>query len=844
MRLVLDLQGAQSASRWRGIGRYSLALAQSIAKNRGTHEVFVALNGAFPESIRPIRQAFKSLIPHGNIRVWEAPGNIRADTADNLERRQRAQTVYECFLANLAPDIIHVSSMFEGFGDDAVATVPAAGFGIPTAVTLYDLIPLHDPDRFLRPNPPLERLYTEQLKDLSRADLLLAISEFTAQDAQQRLDAGERTIINISGACSDVFEPSKLSQDDRRGLLKRLSLDCPYILTSGTVEPHKNLITLMSAFARLPHSVRKAHKLAIIGKVEKPQRTVLGKIAREAGLTDDDVQITGYITDEELVALYTEARLMVFPSLDEGFGLPPLEAMTCGAPTIGSRAASIPEVIGLPEALFDPLNVAELTQLIERALEDEAFRLMLCDHAHKQSRLFSWNETGKRALSAMVSLVNSKQKPPVNKINALDHCVRKMAENFPEQAELRALSQALARSFPDPEQSPQLFVDISELHQRDARTGIQRVTRAILKELLDKPPTGFSVEPVYATTDMPGYRYARAYKTGITGSQIFEPDEIIDFQTGDVFFGLDLQSVIVCYQMPWLSDMHMHGVNVQFVVYDTLPAQFPHFFPDGSAAIHKAWMQAISCFDGIIGISQDTTDTFERWRRQYSLQENPDFRARAVHLGADIENSNPSKGLPEDASAVLSDIKKAPSFLMVGTIEPRKGHAQALAAFERLWARGVQASLVIVGKEGWNTQDTLDGIRRHPEKGRQLFWLPGISDEYLQEIYTASSCLLAASEAEGFGLPLIEAAQAGIPILARDMAVFREVAGDHASYFQGQTPEALEKGIEQWLKRHVDGQTVRSEAMQWLTWSESAARMAETLINLPLDQVNTLEKNS
>ena len=129
MRIVLDLQGAQTRSRFRGIGRYTLALAKAIVANRADHEVLLALSGLFPDTIEPIRAAFDSLLPQDNIRVWLAPGPVGVDTGNAL-RRQIAEPIREAFLASLEPDMVHVSSLFEGFGDDAVTSI---GVFAPTA---------------------------------------------------------------------------------------------------------------------------------------------------------------------------------------------------------------------------------------------------------------------------------------------------------------------------------------------------------------------------------------------------------------------------------------------------------------------------------------------------------------------------------------------------------------------------------------------------------------------------------------------------------------------------------------------------------------------------------------
>jgi glycosyltransferase involved in cell wall biosynthesis len=209
-----------------------------------------------------------------------------------------------------------------------------------------------------------------------------------------------------------------------------------------------------------------------------------------------------------------------------------------------------------------------------------------------------------------------------------------------------------------------------------------------------------------------------------------------------------------------------------------------------------------------------------------------------LHHGADIDASQPSTGLPPDAEDVLAAIAAAPSFAMVGTIEPRKGHAQALDAFEQLWAQGLDARLVIVGAEGWKAlpdgqRRTIPALmarlRRHPELNRRLFVLHGASDAFLDRIYAASTCLLVASEGEGFGLPLIEAARHGVPLLVRDIPVFREVAGDHASYFSGADGAALAGAIQDWLRLHAEGRAPASTGIAARTWAENAADLMDIL---------------
>jgi glycosyltransferase involved in cell wall biosynthesis len=196
--------------------------------------------------------------------------------------------------------------------------------------------------------------------------------------------------------------------------------------------------------------------------------------------------------------------------------------------------------------------------------------------------------------------------------------------------------------------------------------------------------------------------------------------------------------------------------------------------------------------------------------------------------------------MPDGSTTLLKKIQDDITFLMVGTIEPRKGYLQTLEAFDILWQEGVAANLVIVGKEGWqplpqearrDIPETITWIKKNPQLNNRLFWFQGISDEHLEKVYAASTCLIAASYGEGFGLPLIEAAQQGLPILARDIPVFREVSGEHATYFKTETPEELAAAIKSWLADQEKNMHRKSSGMKYLTWKESAKSLLNKLLS-------------
>jgi glycosyltransferase involved in cell wall biosynthesis len=167
---------------------------------------------------------------------------------------------------------------------------------------------------------------------------------------------------------------------------------------------------------------------------------------------------------------------------------------------------------------------------------------------------------------------------------------------------------------------------------------------------------------------------------------------------------------------------------------------------------------------------------------------------------------------------------------MVGTVEPRKGHKQVIAAFELLWQRGVDLDLVIVGRKGWIVDDLASMLDAHPEAGRRLFWIRDASDAVLDRLYARAHLLIAASLGEGFGLPLVEAARTGLPIVARDISVFREVAGEHAYYFSGTSADDLAGALTQWLELHREARHPRSAGLPVFTWAQSVDQLLDVVI--------------
>jgi glycosyltransferase involved in cell wall biosynthesis len=521
--------------------------------------------------------------------------------------------------------------------------------------------------------------------------------------------------------------------------------------------------------------------------------------------------------------------------------------MACGAPTLASNTSSLPEVIGWDQALFDPHSPPDMARKMEQALIDSAFRLSLKEHALNQVKNFSWDSSAKRAIAALEALHVKNQAASALTKNTADSeqmqssqngihaiaCLSRTASS--PDSDLAKAAAAIAFNT-STKQNRQLLVDITELSRHDAKSGIQRVVRSLLLELIKQMPIAypaFSLRPIQF--DDHQYRYANRFMARFLKKSADEQknslDDIAEINQDDIFFGLDLVPPLVTKQQALYQQWRAYGVQVYFVVYDILLAHRPDWAPEEASAVLSAWLDAVTqVATGLVCISNSVANELRIW-----LEQNPRNRPTLptisfFHLGADLVSSAPTKGLPKNALTTLDLLKKRQTFLSVGTFEPRKGHWQMLKAFEDLWAKHIDVNLVLIGKQGWMMLPYAQQLRKHPEFNKRLIWLDAISDEYLEKIYSASSCLIAASEGEGFGLPLIEAASHHLPIIARDLPVFREVAGEHAYYFSGLSGEDLSKAVITWLDLLAHDATPKSDHMPHLTWAQSCAQILPLIL--------------
>lgn len=248
------------------------------------------------------------------------------------------------------------------------------------------------------------------------------------------------------------------------------------------------------------------------------------------------------------------------------------------------------------------------------------------------------------------------------------------------------------------------------------------------------------------------------------------------------------------------------GVRIVAVIYDCVPLTHPQFYRQEKAfGAHFDWSLAHA--RGIMTIS-----AFSEREIHARLPAGGPW-VDHFHLGADFARAAASRPPRPELAAAFS----RPCFLMVGTLAPHKNHLQALDAMDLRWQAGGEAHLLIAGKVGWQADALLGRISKHPELGRRLFVFHDLNDDELAFAYARSHALIAASYVEGFGLPLVEALGCGLPVVAADIPVFREVGGTAVAFFPLDDASALAQA----LARVEAGPRRQVEGWRWLSWDES-----------------------
>ena len=264
----------------------------------------------------------------------------------------------------------------------------------PSVITVHDLSWIRHPET--HPKQRLAAMGRHFPRSLERASAILTDCSFVKQELVETFGLNPESVTPVLLGVSPDFIP-RAPAECNAFLADHGLAHGKYVLSVGTLEPRKNIPTLIDAYSMLPADLQQRFPLVLVG-----MRGWLtsGLEARMKPLVERGViKPLGYVADEMMPLIYSGAAAFVFPSLYEGFGLPPLEAMACGTPVISSRSSSLPEVVGDAGVLVDPMNVDALAESLRRVLEDRAFAEVLAQQGIKRAAGFSWKKTAAETIA-------------------------------------------------------------------------------------------------------------------------------------------------------------------------------------------------------------------------------------------------------------------------------------------------------------------------------------------------------------------------------------------------------------------------------------------------------------
>lgn len=326
--------------------------------------------------------------------------------------------------------------------------------------------------------------------------------------------------------------------------------------------------------------------------------------------------------------------------------------------------------------------------------------------------------------------------------------------------------------------------------------------------------------------DLPIVIVSRLYQRGEIGKRIIE----LLVKPDDILVLLDSSWHSDCFSQ--VEEFKSKGVTIVSVIYDLIPLTHPEFCHEGLVVVFQRWFEWVGrTADGFMAISKTIRDQAANYVHQGIAGAEPQNHQwfDYFHLGSELD-------LSVKNSIVRKHVKKVfqnnhPVYLMVGTIEPRKNHDYLIDAFNLLWKNGLDVNLCFVGKVGWKCQALIERVKTHTAYGRRLFMFNDLSDAELEYCYSKSRSLVFPAYVEGFGLPLVEAMQRGLPAMASNIPVFREVGGDFIAYFDLEKPETLTNLVQHFEACGLFPGVKKVEEWSWLNWEDSTKQFLSRILS-------------
>jgi glycosyltransferase involved in cell wall biosynthesis len=347
-----------------GVGTYIRNVVRTLGRLDGANEYFLMGASAKVQEIGAL------------------PANFHTVPLTSPERSVQGYREFRAALSGLDCDLVHIPNVF---------SVPRA-LPCPYVMTVHDL--LEHMARAREANGFWRSLHFQLTRRvLSGAARIFAVSNFTKTEIEKLFEIPQDHIEVVYNAIDERFLRGHATPAERELIAQRYQVRYPFLLYAGAVSPHKNVARTIEAFSALKAELEKDQaypdlKLIIIGDEISGNPDLRRTVIRSG--VQHDVRFLGFVPIEVLRIFYDEAKIFVFPSLYEGFGLPPLEAMAHGTPVVTSNVSSLPEVVGKAAVLVNPENVFEIMRALHRVLTDEPLRDRMEERGYKQAARFSW----------------------------------------------------------------------------------------------------------------------------------------------------------------------------------------------------------------------------------------------------------------------------------------------------------------------------------------------------------------------------------------------------------------------------------------------------------------------
>lgn len=737
MKLLFDLQALQNGSRTRGIGRYVKSLFDALAR-RNDIELYALLNGAMADTLDAARDHAAARIGGDRVMVYHGLRSTSEQYPENKGRRIMSEALYEAFVGQTECDALLVGSVVEGFRDDTTVSLAAPGAAYVKSAVLYDLIPLTDPQRYLG-EKFAESWYGDRIRQMNAADVLLAISDYTGREGAQLLKKEPSEVAVVSTAIDhSVFCPTPAPKS---GVLAKFGLTKPFVMHASAADERKNFEGLIKAFGALPPPVRKGHQLVLAGMISPVTEAAFRAVAAEAGIPAADLIVAGHVSDTDLLELYRACRLFVFPSLYEGFGLPPLEAMACGCPAIGSNVTSIPEVIGEMAYTFDPTDTLVISRLMQHLLTDEGAWAKAKAHALRHSASFDWDSVAERAVAALKTSLSARgvQSTPSVYPSAAAmaaHVASRVDLNLHAPGDVEELARCLA-------------VAEDELIAKRAETLARQGNR-------------WRVEgaPFDST-------YSLALVNRETARAMAELGWQVELQNGEGSENAPVNPEFLAAN-PDLVPMHLNAAQgSQQTSFAVSRLNYPPLVAEMAAPInvlhHYAWEETGYPHIWVEDFNRHLTMMTTLATHIEKIMIDNGVSVPMVTSGCGVDHW---ERIAADTSYHID--ARGFRFLHVSSCFPRKGIDALLAAYGDAFSIDDDVTLVIKTFDNPHNdvrQQLADLQARNPRYPHVVTIFGDISDGQLKSLYGQCHVMVGPSFAEGYGLPFAEAMLTGIPVI-------------------------------------------------------------------------------